>query len=171
MGRNLEQVLHDARQAGEGARVGVTVVTNQDNGIASYATGILLYRPGSLVGPFFRPERLSTTGGEPLQHFFSDRTEVEQLPGGGPFGGPSKMQPFSNDATDKLGLSMSRGSLGLGVGNPVAKFTLHSWGNATFNVPLEPKGNLMVGIGPAIGNGSDHAVYVISFHDAPRIPA
>jgi hypothetical protein len=121
MGKSFEQILNDlsAANASSGTRIGVTVVTNQDNGIGSYATGVLLYHPASIVGWVSRPARLSTTGGAPLEYFFSDRADVQTAPGAG-----SLTQPFSVKATDKLGMSISKGYLGIGA--PVAKFTLHS---------------------------------------------
>ena len=154
---NLEQILS---QVTEGDQVGVTIVTNQDNGIASYANGSLLYHAFSLIGPFGRPARLSTTGGEPLKFYFSDRMlNIDPPPPSGSFGNSAR-QPFSADSIDKLGISIS-----LQFSNVrVVKFTLHSWGNATFSVSMEKRGNLLIGTGPAIGNQTDHAVYVISFH-------
>jgi hypothetical protein len=156
MGKSLDQILSEVS---EGDTVGITLVTNQDNGIASYATGSLTYHPASFTGPFFRPARLSTTGGEPLKYYFSDRMldiDPPDPPGGF---GHSPRQPFSANATDKLGVSVSSG-----LGPRIIKFTLHSWDNATFSVSLESRGNLLVGVGPPIGNGTDHAVYVVSFN-------
>lgn len=162
MGKNLDQILVEARQVGDGARVGVTVVTNQDNGIASYATGDLIYHPSALIGPILRLERLSTTGGEPLKYYFSDRMLNIDPPGPPGTFPPSPRQPFSANAIDKLGVSVSRGS-SFGGGSPVIKFTLHSWGNATFSVSMEPRGNLLVGSGPPVGGATDHAIYVVAF--------
>src|SRR5689334_3218107 len=162
MGKNLEQILAEAR---DGALVGVTVVTNQDNGIASYGSGSLIYHPASLVGPFFRPARLSTTGGEPLKYYFSDRMlDIDPPSPPGTFG-HSPRQPFSAKAVDKLGVSVS--SI---FGSPSVKFTLHSWGNATFTVPMGPQGNLLVGIGPPVGNLTNHAIYMISFTSVVNPP-
>jgi hypothetical protein len=172
MGKNFDQVLAEAEQIGSGARVGVAVVTNQDNGIVSYATGDLSYYPARLIGPILRSHRLSTTGGAPLKYYFSDRMlDIDPPNPPGSFG-HSPRQPFSANATDELGLSVSKGG-GLipGVsGSLVAKFTLHSWGNATFSVPVEGMGNLLVGVGPPIGNATDHALYVISFTGVFRPP-
>lgn len=160
MGKNLEQLL---AEAAEGSRIGVTLVTNQDDGIASYATGVLIYHPGALAGPFFRPARLSTSGGVPLSHSFSDRLlEIDPPPAGGFPHTPR--QPFSANSVDKLGMSVSS----LGAAAPVVKFTLHSWGNTTFTVATEARGNLLVGVGPAIGRGSDNAVYVVAFTGISR---
>lgn len=163
MGKSLDQIL---AEVSEGDKVGVSIVTNQDNGTATYAVGDLIYHPASMIGPFMRPARLSTTGGEPLKYFFSDRMlDIDPPPPPGNFGN-SPRQPFSANSTDKLGVSISLHFLG----NRVVKFTLHSWGNATFSVPTEPRGNLLVGIGPPIGNASDHAVYVVAFTGITRPP-
>jgi hypothetical protein len=175
MGRNFDQILAEARQLGSNVEVGVSIVTNQDNGIVSYATGRLKYHPGSLIGPIQRPDRLSTTGSSPLLYYFSDRMididPPDPPPSSGNFpSGHLPRQPFSANATDKLGVSISRGGA-TGLVTLVAKFTLHSWGNATFSVPVEARGNLLVGVGPPIGNLTDHAVYVISFNGPYRLPA
>jgi len=104
MGKNLDRILAEAR---DGALVGVTVVTNQDNGIASYGSGSLVYHPASFVGPFFRPARLSTTGGDPLKYYLSDRMlDIDPPPSPGTFG-HSPRQPFSAVAVDKVGVSVS----------------------------------------------------------------
>ena len=155
MGKSLKQILGEV---GDGDRVGITLVTNQDSGVVSYATGDVTFHAGSLVGPIFRPARLSTTGGTALKYYFSDRTlDIDPPPAPGEFG-HSPRQPFSANAVDELGFSIS-----LMLAPRVVKFTLHSWGNATFSVPMEERGNLLVGTGPPIGHGSDDAVYVVGF--------
>ena len=168
MGKGLDQILSEG---GEGTKVTVTVVTNQDNLIASYARGTLIYHPPALVGPIFRGPRLSTSGGESLMYYFSDRMlNIDRPPNPGEFERTPR-QPFSANATDELGLSVSSGGfVGSSGGTTVAKFTLRSWGNATFSVPMESRGNLLVGIGPPIGNLTDHAVYVISFSPDTFVP-
>jgi hypothetical protein len=148
MGKNLDQIIAEAR---DGYKFGVTIVTNQNNGIASYAVGSLIYHAGALSGPFFRPARLSTTGGVPLDFYFSDRVDS--------FGEPPQPQRFSAkaDRIDKLGVSIS-----LHSGPRVVRFTFHSWGGATVGVAVESMGNLLVGLGPPLGD-SPHAVYLIAF--------
>ena len=49
MGKSLDQILSEA---GEDTKVTVTVVTNQDNLVASYARGTLIYHPPALVVEF-----------------------------------------------------------------------------------------------------------------------
>lgn len=159
MGKSLEQIM---AEVWEGAKVGITITTNQDDCIASYATGQLMYHPGSLIGPLFRPARLSTTGVDPLKYYFSDRMLDIDPPGSSQY---SLRQPFSANAIDKLGVSIL-----LGIGPRVVKFTLHNWGNATFSISMESKGNLLVGLGAPIGNKTNNAVYVVSFGDVQPKP-
>lgn len=166
MGMNYNQVL-----AAAGSTPGLviaTLVTNQDDGIATFAEGGLTYHPpggGGSSGGFgmFRPARLSTTGpdtSEGLLHYFSDRRLNIDPVQANEF--PELRQPFSANATERLGLSMSRV-----LNGPVgAKFTLLSAGQVSFTVTLEERGHLLVGLGPAVGPGSDHAVYVISLRFA-----
>lgn len=154
---DLEQILSNAR---DGDSIGATIVTNQDNNIASYATGALYYHAASLIGPIWRPARLSTSGSDPLKYYFSDRMlDIDPPSPSGSFGHSSR-QPFSANSIDKLGVSIS---LMPGI-TRVVKFTLHSWGNATFSVPMEKRGNLLVGTGPSIGNLTNYAVYLVSFN-------
>jgi hypothetical protein len=167
MGKSLDQVFAEAV---DGAQIGITIVTNQDDGIASYATGQLIHHARianlSVDNPFIRPARLSTTGGDPLQYFFSDRRlDIDQPGPAGSFGHTPR-QPFSANAIDKLGVSITRNSFG----PPVVRFTLHSWGNVTFSVSMESRGNLLVGVGPAIGGQTDHAIYAVAFTGIFRPP-
>lgn len=167
MGKSLNQIF---AEAADKAEVGVTIVTNQDDGIASYAFGNLTHHARianfNADNPFIRPARLSTTGGEPLLYSFSDRRiDIDPPLPPGSFG-RSPRQPFSANATDKLGVSIAHNAFG----PPAVKFTLHSWGNVTFSVSMEQRGNLLVGVGPAIGGQTDHAVYVMAFTGIFRSP-
>jgi hypothetical protein len=78
----------------------VALVTNQDNGVASYARGGLLYRPagadgGSLVTPAYGA----------LSYLFSDRTLRVGDPGFG-LPGTHGVQPFAVNAADSIGLRL-----------------------------------------------------------------
>ncbi|MCU0450833.1 MAG: hypothetical protein MUC97_13495 [Bernardetiaceae bacterium] len=160
---NLDQALAEVKVGGQ---VMVTIVTNQDNGITSYATGALIYHASSMTGPHWRSARLSTTGGSPAKYYFSDRMlDIDPPSPPGTFG-HSPRQPFSANAIDNLGISISLFNLNL----IVVKFTLHSWGNATFNVSMEKRGSLLIGTGAPIGNLSDHATYLMSFHGVINPP-
>lgn len=178
MAKNLEQIFAEVR---DGQYVSVTVVTNQDNGIASYATGVLYYQPPvkpvghvPLPGDWHLqsiPARLATVKSEPLKYYFSDRMLVIDPVPVGPAFPPSARQPFSADATDKLGVSINLERSG-GVEEFEVEFTLLSWGNATSKVLLKPLGNTLVGVGGPIGNLTNHAVYVMSFagpYNPPKI--
>ena len=150
-----------------GWTVGVTVTTNQHGGVSSYATGVLGYEPGGIIGPVLRPPRVTTAGREPLQYLFSDRlVDLPSEP-------PSQFvlsQPFSIRSADKLGLSITRPFFANAPATAAtAKFTLVSWGNATFTVSLQEMGDTLVGVGPPVGNSEAHAVYVIAFAQ-PQAP-
>jgi hypothetical protein len=157
MGKSLEQLF---ASSSEGKTVNVSIVTNQDNLVVSYASGTLNYYPpvsgiDTPIGsrPIRISAKLSTTGGKPLDIFFSDR-RLDIDPGS--FGNAGlPRQPFSANNTDKIGVSISQNLFS----PPVAKFTLLSWDNATYTVALESRGNLLIGVGPG------GAVYVISFSD------
>lgn len=161
MSTSLEQLFASVA----GNKVNVSIATNQDNLVVSYATGTLNYHPPRdggidvpVGGRFFHiPARLSTTGGKPLDIFFSDRRlDIDPPTPAGSFGNSARLrQLFSANDSDEIGFSISRNL----HSQPVAKFTLHSWGNATFTVALESRGNLLVGVGPG------GAVYTIAFSD------
>jgi hypothetical protein len=101
-----------------------------------------------------------------------------------------KRQPFSANAADKIGFKISR-QIVIEPNSPVvigsklpklpkiivldsyiAEFTLQSLGGAKFNISFEAKGDLLVGVGPAVGHNTDHAVYVLAFtgFDKPNRP-
>ena len=151
----FSDTMSAARKIGNGARVPVTVVTNQRGGEVSYATGSLDFEEGRLAGRFFLPERLSTTPGSPLEYLFSDRVVDIAPPAPNQFG---EFNPFSLENADKLGLSLSSS-----LGATTAHFTLLSWGNGTFTVPLIDAPGVLVGSGAPVGHGADAASYVISF--------
>jgi hypothetical protein len=149
----LDEAMSGARtnytERGEGRAV-VTLVTNQNGGIASYATGVLYYLPPvGDPGPLQIAERLSTRNTEPLPYLFSNR--------------PPGDQPFGATFADQLGLSLTT--------DGPAKFTLLTWGNHEFNVTFESRGDVLVGTGEAIAGAPEgsEAVYVISFNELPKL--
>lgn len=157
MGVSLEQIL---AEGADGATVGVTIVTNQDNGIASYAVGALIYHVG--VAAEFKPggvahsKPASLETAVPLAFYFSDRLGPPVNQGGGIH---LVTQPFSANNIDELGVSIT-----FGVGHlHIAKFTFISWGGSVASIPLESRGNLLFGLGPPLGN-SPNALYVIAFN-------
>ena len=155
---SFDECVAVLREAGRGL-VTVTLVTNQENGIVSYATGTLRYhKPFSEGGiPVPQSERLETEGS--LDYYFSDVVSFWPGPPGG-FAGAK--QPFASSVrVDKLGMMIRPRSL-------TAVLTLESWDNARFTVHLERKGDVLVGAGAPVGNNADSAVYVISL-DGPTL--
>lgn len=160
MGMNLSQVVAEAR---DGDRVAVSLTTNEDDGIASYAEGDLVFHAasterGNKRGTFHRAS-LSTSNAKQLSMFFSDRRIGTPGPPGG-FGGLPR-QPFSADATEALGASLS-----VGFGHPV--LTIQLFGNKA-HFPVAPMGNLLVGAGPQFGKSAE-AVWVLAFIGVIRAP-
>ncbi len=168
MGKSLEQILVAVR---DGDMVGVTLVTNQDAGIVGYATGSLLYHAGlggiasmKVGGGGFHPPSLSTAASAPLTFYFNDRRlDIDPASPAGSFG-HSPRQPFSANAVDKLGVSVS-----IGAGAHVMNLTFISWGGGVAHVSMEPRGNVLVGTGPPLGDSHD-AIYVVSFGGILRPP-
>lgn len=166
MGKSYIQILEEARKK-VNVSVKITIVSNQDNGIVGYTTGDIYFslgspgkvtKDGKTVG--FHPDEFNANK---LEYYFSDRmldVEPPPLPGSGGFGHSAK-QPFSTKAADNLGVTISQDSFG----RPVAKFVLHSWGDTTFNIPLEVQDNLLIGVGQPVGTNTDHAFYIIALHD------
>jgi hypothetical protein len=162
MGQSLDQIL---AQVADGDTVNVTMVSNQDNGIASYAVGGLVFHKatGGVIfgGPPFRPARLQSNATQPFEMFFSDRKlSIDPPPPPGTFGhGPR--QPFSARATEKLGMSIS-------LGGSVHVMQLTVFGS-TSSVMLSPMGDLLVGLGPSLGH-SAAGVFVVAFTGIIRPP-
>jgi hypothetical protein len=162
MGQSLDQIL---AQVADGDTVNVTMVSNQDNGIASYAVGGLVFHKatGGIIfgGPPFRPARLESNASQPFAMFFSDRRlSIDPPPSPGTFGhGPR--QPFNANATEKLGMSIS-------LGSSVHAMRLTVFGS-TSSVMLSPMGDLLVGLGPSLGH-SPAGVFVVAFMGITRPP-
>jgi hypothetical protein len=165
MGISIDEIFSSASET---TTINVFLATNSDNGIVSYARGVASFRPRrfsfDINRPYVLPARISTSGSQGLEYFFSDRVEFEAEPSGGPFA-VSQQQPFSNDMTDRLGFSLSEPQWG----PPVVKFTLHSWNNATFSVPMTKHGKILFGMGPPVGGGAEQAGYLVSFTRGPDI--
>lgn len=155
---NLEDVL---TQGKNGSSVHITIVSNQDDGIASYAVGDLIFHPatgGQVVdGPPLRPAHMESAAANPLRMFFSNRRlSIDPPPAPGSFGG-SPRQPFSANATEALGLSIA-----LKIGDhDTVRVSITVFGNSA-KFDMERRGNLFVGVGPPLGP-SPEAVYVLAF--------
>ena len=162
----FEQALNNGRAAhadGVGTgRAGVTIITNQIGGRATFATGVLYYYPASGTGPIAAADGLRTMDGQPLEYLFSDRAVPlppptdEDTPRGG-FGVSGPMQPFNVTAADKLGVRIAS--------SRAARLLLVSHGNMQINVQLEDRADVLVGV--AGGIGGTPAVYVVSFYQLP----
>jgi hypothetical protein len=146
----------------------VAIVVNQDNLIATYATGTVSFQPGKFLGggpvgsggPFFIAPKILTSNGRPLKAYFSDRRlDIVPPPEPGTFGRGSR-QPFSANQVDEWGFSVSQNL----VSSIVGRVKLLSWGGASYSIPLEARGNLLVGTGPG------GAIYVVSFSDWTKPP-
>ncbi len=158
MGQSLAQIL---AEVGEGDIVNTTLVSNEDDGIASYAVGGLSFHPatGGILfnGPRFRPARLTATG---FTMFFSDRKLAIDPPAPPGQFGQSPRQPFNANATETLGVSMT---LGL---TPIIELAV--FGSKSRFV-LNPMGDLLVGLGPSFGHSAG-SVFVVAFTGIVRPP-
>jgi hypothetical protein len=160
MGQSLDQIL---AQVVDRDIVNVTMVSNQDNGLASYAVGGLVFhmetggvfpdRPGGLS-----PARLESS--EPFTWFFSNSMRDIDPPSP-PFG-HSPRQPFNADATAKLGVSISLRTDAHVMQLEGVEGGLFPDGASKALVTLSPMENLLVGLGPSLG-GSAASVFVVAF--------
>jgi hypothetical protein len=158
--RNLEDVLNQAKV--DGSLVHITIVSNQDNGLASYAVGDLIFHPatgGEVLdragAPRRNPRPAHMESATPLRMFFSDR-RLDIDPPSPPLGHDPR-QPFSANATEALGVSVAPGF----GDHQTIRVSITVFGNSsTFN--MERRGNLYVGVGPPLGP-SPEAVYVLAF--------
>jgi hypothetical protein len=161
MGLSLEGII---AAAANGDSVGVSIITNQDNGIGTFSEGSLLYKAASggqvLGGPRFVPATLSSPA---LKMYISSRRlDIDPAPAGG--FGVSPRQPFSANATEVLGVKITPG-----FGQPA--MTIKLFKNSV-TVPLNPiMGNLLVGVSPPFGTQhSPEAVWVVAFTEIIRPP-
>ena len=147
MGQSLDQILG---QSADNARVNVTIVSNEDDEVASYAVGSLVIHKGNLENRL--PTFLESS--PDLDMFFSDR--MLAIDPGQPGGfAPTPRQPFDANATEKLGVSIQVGLTGK------HEMLLAVFGTKS-PVTLSPMGDLLVGLGPSLSN-SAAGVFVVSF--------
>ena len=157
---NLEDVLTRAKN---GSSVHITIVSNQDNGLASYAIGDLIFHPATddrLPGGrrLRQPAHMESAAANPPRMYFSNKKlSIDPPPAPGSFG-ESPRQPFSANATEPLGVSVApvfddHQTIRLSI-------TVLST-SATFD--MERRGNLFVGVGPPLDPSSPEAVYVLAF--------
>jgi hypothetical protein len=150
MGQSLDQILADTA---DGGSVNVTIVSNEDDGVASYAVGDLVFRKGNLEER--RPGFLERDPVAPFfSMFFSDRAANIPPPGSG-------LQRFRADETEQLGVSIQLGT----TGTHVMQLTVFG---TTSPVTLSPMGDLLVGLGPSLSR-SAAGVFVVSFQAPSQI--
>lgn len=162
MGQSLDQIL---AEVGDGDTVNVTMVSNQDNGIASYAVGGLVFHKATggfaVGGPTFRPARLASVASQPFEMFLSNKKlSIDPAPEVGFGVGPR--QPFSANETEKASVSIS-----LGASTHVMQLGIS--GSKSL-VTLSPMSDLLVGLGPSLQGGSAAAVFVVAFIGILRPP-
>jgi len=155
MGVTLEDILANAKS---GSTVHVTITSNEEDGIASYAAGELVYtaQTGGAVlgGPRLKPARMATLPDKPMAYHFSDRRlDIDSHTA--PFIRTPR-QPFNANATEPLSVEVTR------MSGPNTAVTLSFFGGAA-TLEMERRGKLLVGVGPALGQ-SEPGVYVLSFN-------
>lgn len=168
MGLSFDQVLSQLRAIGDGAQVEMTLVSNQDDQVVSYANGVLEYH----VHHFVVEEGLSRTTeqlmGDALRYLNKEVDSVVVTPGSEGSFGSSLPQPFG--AKEVKPLKVSFRSTPEIMTNPVTiELTLLSGGNDAFSVELTPLGDVLHGVGQhvdwpqAIDDFVAAAVYLVSF--------
>ena len=155
MSRSFSQAMASLEASGSGARTAVKFTTIQNDGLVSYGSGLLYYRPAPSVG---RPASLFTSQGTHITYYFDNRT------------GP---QPFHKDYTDKIELRVYQTTGPLGpTGDWEIEFKLLSWDNVVFKVPVKEEQGFLIGTGPSIPGHtprSPTAMYVFAFPVAPAL--
>jgi hypothetical protein len=135
----LDQILGEIT---DGDMVGITMASNEDDQIVSYAEGSLKYHKATggiiLDGPPFRPARFEGD----VEMFFSDR---------------KKGQPFDVDATERAQIRLTANE-----GSDHQAMTLRLFGGASTLI-LNPMGDLLVGFGPMMSAHPSPSVFVVSF--------
>jgi|KBSSwiStaDraftv2_1062776.scaffolds.fasta_scaffold248219_2 hypothetical protein len=152
MGQSLDQILE---KAVEGSIVSVALVSNQNDGVATYAVGDLVFHPATAgaSGPTFRPARLQSE--QPFTMLFSDRRlDIDPPPEPGTFGHDPR-QLFSANAAERLGLSIT-----LQLGTSVMQLAVFG---SKASVSLKPVGDLLVGLGPSLSPSGAAGVFVVAF--------
>ena len=155
MGFSLDQML----EGSEGSTFGVTVVSNEDDGIVSYGQGRLQLFKGvaSPVAPRITRDTLRTVGGvdgEGLILLFSDRPVA---------GSNNPKQPFDANQTEGLAFTITPGwTSGLPA---TIDMRFVTWGNHHFRLTTTAMSDLLVGIGPALSGKSPNSVFTFSFYE------
>jgi hypothetical protein len=159
MGISLEQVLTGSNES----VVGVTVVSNEDDGIVSYGHGRLQLFKADLTVPAIATlsrrsarDRLQTMGGEDLLLHFSDRTVA---------GSNNPAQPFDVKQRERLAFTITPP---WASGFPATiDMRFVSWSGQNFRLTATQMSDLLVGIGPALSGKSPNSVFTFSFYYLP----
>ena len=176
MGLSFDQVLSQLRAIGDGAQVEMTLVSNQDDQVVSYARGFLDYH----VHHFVVEEGLSRTTeslvSDSLLYLFN--VNIDAVFVNTDAGGKTLLQPFSVKIAEQLAeqLKVSFHSTPEIATNPVTiELTLLSEENDAFSVELTSLGNVLHGVGRHVGSPQAiddfvaAAVYLVSF-GKPSVP-
>ncbi len=114
VGQNIDQLLETARARGAGAKIDVTLVTNQDDGFVTYNIGTLAFHHGPAFAPIrAQTDSFATDANAPLTRYMSyERLSIDPPPPLPPAGSdppfpPTPRQPFNANALEKVGLSLS----------------------------------------------------------------
>lgn len=163
MGLSYDEIKAKGRIENNNFSVTVSIATNQENGIVSYANGYLSYieseSPNGRKYVVFE-----NVESQPLEYYFSDRIDKIPLVNSGPFP-VTKNQHFSSNSIDKIQLSIKENELGAIHGT----IKLLSWNNSTFDISFQRMGKMLVGVGQAIGGEAENAIYIISFNGIVQV--
>lgn len=129
---------------GAGASAWCSIVTNQENGVVSYASGVLGYHP--------RPEAPDGRVLHPLVNVAKFTGELAQV-----FSDPQR--PFGESRVDQLGIDMVVDP----DGQLVIRVTALSWGSGRSELHvLGCDAQVLYAMGPGIGAHIPAALYAIS---------
>jgi hypothetical protein len=164
MGMTLDYILAEAK---DGAHVRMTMVSNEEDGICAYATGLLKFSAATggqvLGGPRRRPAHMESIRSEATKFYVSNRMlSIDPPPPADTFG-PGPRQPFNaNDTEPSFALSLTFGDA------PTVPVTLSLFGGKS-KLDMEKRGKLLAGVGPSLGP-SEGGMYVISFTELIQPP-
>jgi hypothetical protein len=162
MGLSLDQIFASPHSM----RVGVTIVSNEDDGLASYASGTMEFIKGAPIdirtGAHGKPDRLTTVSNG-VEMMLSDRVAILNPPAAGP-------QRFNAKAAERLAIEIHPGAPG-GGGKAKIGLNVVAWSNKKFIFDALAMSDMLVGVGPTLSNKSANAVYAVSFQTVDQAPA
>lgn len=159
MGLSLDQIFASPHSM----RIGVTIVSNEDDGLASFANGTMEFIKGApfniRTGAHAEPDRLETVSNE-VEMSFSDRVAV------GPGGKP---QRFNVQSVERLAIEIQARSSG-GASKARIGINVIGWSTEKFFFDAEAMSDLLIGVGPTLSPKSANAVYTVSFRTVEQAP-